>query len=314
MRSPIHLVDSFDYALGNCFQHQLWKALDDIGHVEHCSIEGLPEAMDYGPRPIISCLKQRTLMQKADWIAANVWDSPIVIYDQDPWQSYMDDSPYKGAYDHIATRLNVKTIALTTKWWADFVASKGHPTTFVKMWVLPEYVVSRTPYAERTEIAGFVGSVHPRRQQLLDIIDRSGIKTSVLRTNSLVYPMFLQEMAKLRIFVHNEDMTYTIDNGVELNFNTGMWVKDIEAAAAGCFSIRGKGDGSETYLQGIETVKLYDHIDQVPDVIHAIEKMDPVERQDTIDRTVELIRVSNVWQETAVTLLAETNDGSEGRI
>lgn len=302
---PIHLVDSFEYAQGNCFQHQLWKALDN--EVEHCSLAGLPAAMDHGPRPIISCLKQRTLMGMADWVAANVWDSPIVVYDQDPWQSYMDDSPYKGAYEHIATRLNVKSFALTTKWWADFVDGKGLPSTFVRMWVLPEYVVPRSSYVDRQNVAGFVGSVHPRRQQLLDIIEDHGIKTSILRTNSLAYPSFLSELSKLRIFVHNEDMTYTVENGRELNFNTGMWVKDVEAASQGCFSIRGKGEGSDTYLTSLKTVVLYDDIKQVPDIIKSIERMDSDERQDSIDETVRIIRETLVWEETARALLELVN-------
>jgi len=55
-------------------------------------------------------------------------------------------------------------------------------------------------------------------------------------------------------------------------------------------------------------VILYESIDQVPDIIRGIERMDPVERQATIDETVQNIRGSHVWQETArslVTLASE---------
>jgi hypothetical protein len=244
-------------------------------------------------------------MKNAEAIGKWLRNTPIVVYDQDPWQSYMDDSPYKGAYDVIARHMNVASFALTTKWWADFVASKGHPTTFVRMWVLPEYCVMPAPYSaqyvDRQHVAGFVGTVHPRRQQLLDVIEASGIKTNVLRTNSLSYQAFLSELTKLRIFVHNEDMTYRVDDQ-ELNFNTGMWVKDVEAASQGCFSIRSRGAGAETYLEGIETVRLYDDISEVPSIIRAIENMDPQVRQASIDRSVEHIRRSNKWQETAIAL------------
>lgn len=304
MRTIVQLIDSVPYIRENCFQHQLAHALG-----KHCRlvqielrdiIENKPVVAHDG---VISCLKQRTLMKHAPEARALFGSEPIVVYDQDPWQAYMDDSPYKGAYEYIAAHLNVRAFAMTTQWWVDFVKSKGHPTMFAKMGVLPEYCVPRKRYVERSALVGFVGSVHPRRRALLDVIEASGVPTSVLQTNSLMYASFLDELAKLRVFVHNEDMTYTVDDGYQLNFNTGMWVKDIEAASQGCFSIRGKGDGSMTYLEGAETVFLYDNMSEVPGIIKHIEAMDENERQSMIDRTVGVIKGSDVWSKTALSLI-----------
>lgn len=61
---------------------------------------------------------------------------------------------------------------------------------------------------------------------------------------------------------------------------------------------------TETYLKGVETVFCYETFDQIPGIISDIERMDPVQRQATIDRTVQNIRGSNRWQETARTLVA----------
>jgi hypothetical protein len=303
MKTILQLVDTVSYVRANCFQHQLAASLNEVCNLVQIELRAV---LNHDPQPfadgIISCLKQRTvdrhLVNLQRWLDGR----PIVIYDQDPWQAYMDDSPYKGTYDRVIQALNVKTFALTTQWWVDFLHTRGLPSTFVRMWVLPQYCVSRSSYLDRTKLAGFVGSVHPRRQVLLAIIEGAGIKTSVLHSNSLSYDTFLHELSKLRCFIHNEDMPVFVD-GQQLNFNTGMWVKDVEAASQGCFSIRGKGEGSETYLDALGTVLLYDDISQTPDIINNIEKMDPNERQSLIDRTVEHIRQSNKWQETAFTLI-----------
>lgn len=309
MKTIVQLVDTVEYINSNCFQHQLAMSLRqscDLIQVELQSIinnDPLPAADN-----VISCLKQRTLDKHLSAIQRCLLDRSIVVYDQDPWHAYMDDSPYKGSYERIAGALNVKTFALTTQWWVDFLHQRGLPATFVRMWVLPSYCVSRLPYVERLEVAGFVGTVHPRRQQLLDVIDNSGIKTSVLRSNSLTYGSFLDEISRLRCFVHNEDMPIFV-NGQELNFNTGMWVKDIEAVSQGCFSIRNVGEGSETYFgelpeeEGHRLVKLCNRIEDVPMLIRDIEKMDPVTRQRLIDRTCQYIKQSNKWQETADVLI-----------
>jgi hypothetical protein len=103
-------------------------------------------------------------------------------------------------------------------------------------------------------------------------------------------------------------MTYTVD-GQELNFNTGMWVKDIEAASQGCFSIRNVGEGSDSYFAELPTydgfglIRLCEHINQVPEMIRDIEKIDPSVRQWLINETVKTIRGSNVWKETAEALI-----------
>lgn len=301
MTQIIDLVDSIDYTLGNCFGHQLHHSL----HQSHPDVVtvALNDIHKYpNPKHIISRLKQRTLYRHAEQLRKWCGDTPMVVFDQDPWQAFMDDSPFKGAYDHIMKHINVKTFALTTKWWVDFLKERGLPSTFVRMWVLPQYVIKRPTYLERTIEAGFVGTVHPRRKQLLDVINAAGIETSVPRSNSYAYGPFLAELGNIRCFIHNEDMPIFVD-GKEYNFNTGMWVKDIEAISQGCFSIRDRGEDSETYLRGLNSLRLFDNIEQAPDVIRAIEKMDPGERQAILDTDVKFIREANVWAETAATLL-----------
>jgi len=310
VKTVIQLVDSIDYVRTNCFQHQLALALSETCNLVQIELKTVIDGRHPIPKAdsIISCLKQRSLDRYRDIVQCYLGGAPVTIYDQDPWQAFMDDSPYKGAYDRIASVLNVKTFALTTQWWVDFLCERNLPATFVRMWVLPKYCVPRQTYLERSAIAGFVGTVHPRRQQLLDVINNAGIETSVLKTNSLAYGSFLIELSKLRCFVHNEDMSIFVD-GKKLNFNTGMWVKDIEAASQGCFSIRNVGNGSATYFDDLPTIdgksliRLCESIEDVPRILTDIEKMDPQVRQLLIDQTVGYIKKANKWQETANLLI-----------
>lgn len=85
---------------------------------------------------------------------------------------------------------------------------------------------------------------------------------------------------------------------IETNLNVGLWVKDVEAAGRGCFSIRSRGVGSETYLDKIKTVLLYDHISEIPMIINQIIGMESKTRQDLINETVATIRDSNEWGKT----------------
>lgn len=300
MKQVIDLVDSVEYATSNCFGHQLSSVLDQFSNVRRVPLASIHQQQR--PDLIVSRLRQRTLLRECNSIGKWARDTPMVIFDQDPWQAYMDDSPYRGAYDVIAENINVKFFALTTKWWADFVNDKGHPSKFVRMWVLQEYCDVGRPFEERIA-AGFIGSLHPRRKELVDICKKAGVDVNVIKGNSLPYVPFLKEMSRLGIFVHNEDMPIYVD-GKELNFNTGMWVKDVEAISRGCFSIRSKADGWDTYLSGLETAVLYDNIRDVPDLIRAIQVMDPEERRNAALRSVQAVQKANVWHETALSLIS----------
>lgn len=305
MKRLLHIVDSFDYISSNCFQHQLQQALYDLNDwvvdtVSYNNLDRLTRGVG-SYDSIVSCLKQRTLFRESVMLKQRLRDAPITVYDQDPWQAYMDDSPFKGAYEHIASHLNIKTFAVTTKWWCDFINDRGLPSTFVKMWVLPKYC-NRGLTFEQRKGPGFVGSLHPRRKMLVDMCNSAGIQMNVLSGNALPYEQFLSALSNLSIFVHNEDMPIFID-GKEHNFNTGMWVKDIEALARGCYSVRSRASGHETYLAGLESAVLYDDIRQVPDIINGINNMDSDVRQASIDKAVKAIEGAHVWHETASILV-----------
>ena len=212
----------------------------------------------------------------------------------------MDGSPYKGVYERAVGRLNVDSFAVTTSWWADFIAQKGLPSRFVRMWVLPEYCSDDPAFVDRPVPVGFVGALHPYRRQLFDRLEEMGTNV-IVQGGGLGYADYLKALSGLQVFVHNEDAPITID-GQPANLNVGLWIKDVEAAARGCFTIRNRGVGENTYLAEIRTAFVYDDPAEVPDLIADIQRMDPKGRQTLIDATVENIRKADGWLETAITL------------
>jgi len=298
----IDLVDSIEYTINNCFTHQLFQTL----HKENSNITtvALQDIHKYpNPKYVISRLKQRSLFNNINKVRNWCNNTPIVIFDQDPWQAFMNDSPYKGAYELFCNELNVKSICVTTKWWADYISSKNIPGKFVKMWMLPEYCESNPWFDDRQISYAFIGTLHPHRKLLFDNLKSLNINVAVEK-GGLTYRDYLNKLSSLQVFIHSEDSELKVENEI-LNLDCGLWIKDIEAASRGCFSIRNRGVQSETYIKGIESIVLYNDVRQIPEILNSIQKMDPYMRQHLLDSSVRLIRDANKWQETANTLINE---------
>lgn len=302
MTQVIDLVDSIEYTTTNCFAHQLHAALHEVSPtIQTVALDDI----ENHPRPdrVICRLKQRTLCRCTDRLQRWLGDTPIVIFDQDPWEAFRDGSTFKGTYELAASRLNVLTFAVTTKRWADLVAERGLPSTFVRMWVQPRYVSRGPAYLDRPIEVGFVGALHPYRRQLFEQLEQMGTKVTVITGSSLPYPQYVEALSRLRVFIHCEDAPVVVD-GREENLKDGLWIKDVEAAARGCFSVRNAGAGQDTYCAGVDTVLTYADVREVPALLRALSNMDPLERQATIDRSVGYIQWVNGWHETALALLA----------
>lgn len=313
MKRLLHIVDSRDYITTNCFQHQLYDAFNRLNDWNVCTISydelgSLPIATGAFDR-IVSCLKQRTLFKHAEQLKNYLGDAEIVVYDQDPWESFNDDSPYKGSYDHIASHLNVRTFAVTTKAWADFLSSRGYRSKFVKMWVMRKYCDINLTYDERQFDLAFIGSLHPHRRLLFNELNDNGINVSIM-SQRLDYHDYMKALSKIRIFIHNEDKQIIVDKA-SMNLRDGLWIKDVEAAARGCFIIRNDGLDSTSYFHdfprdkaGNTVLRLYDSIESIPSIIDDIKKIDPIERLALMNRTVEYIKMSDIWLETASTIIS----------
>jgi hypothetical protein len=297
-----YLVDSVDYVRGNCFQHQLYATMRDVANVEIVELQHLLSRKTKFDG-IVSVLKQRTLFNNINKLRPIIGDTPLVIYDQDPWESFIDSSQYKDAYFHFTQAFNVTAIAVTTKFWADHLRKVGLPGVFVKMWMLQKYCDVGTPFINRTIDVAFIGRLHPYRKRLFDELTHQGINVTYI-PGTFKYNDFLRLLSNVRIFVHSEDSSIMVD-GETFNLNVGLWIKDIEAAARGAFSIRNNAEGADTYVDGIDTIRLFDDVHDVCSMIDDIHKMDETYRQTLLNTTVSKIKNANYWPNTATILIEQ---------
>lgn len=297
----LQLVDSIDYVRANCFQHQLLEAIRRKADVRLVTLADLRSTKAPQADMIVSCLRQRTIHQNLDALQRYLDGQAVVVYDQDPWHAYMDDSPYKGVYDRIAATLNLRFIAVTTQWWADLISSRDIPSRFVKMWMSPGYCVRGPAYVDRPTNLGFIGSVHPHRKRLFNEMTRQGHPVSVSGGHD--YAGYLNALHDVRTYVHSEDCELIVDGQVH-NLNVGLWAREVEVGARGCFSVRNWGSEHATYLvPEIRNTFLYHDVSELPNILRTIDTMDPAERQTRLDDTVRYIRDVDEWGKTAQVLV-----------
>lgn len=302
MKNILHIVDSHEYVRSNCFQHQLLKALNTAGVAKTCDLNELRSINVRNYDYVVSTLRLRTLYRQSVSLARLLHDTPIVVYDQDVWESFKDGGQFKGAYSAISNTLNVTTFAVTSEWWSHLVIDKGFPSTFVRMWVLPEYCNNAVKFSDRKVECGFIGGVWEHRKRLFSSLSEQGIVVEHGRTG-LRYNDFLNELSTIKFYVHCEDVQYNVD-GIPANIGTGLWVKDIEAAARGCYSIRDHQHGVESYASGIDTIRTYKDVKDIINIVNEVSAMNVIQRQECIDRAVEKIRKDNAWLKTAEILLS----------
>jgi hypothetical protein len=228
-------------------------------------------------------------------------DTPIVIYDQDPWEAFRKTSPYHGTYKACRDGLNVQFFAVTTRWWQEYLSKSGYSSQFVKMWVLPEYTLSEVTTASRRTQLGFLGTLHSHRKKLFNELTNDNIDV-ICKTSTLGYAAYLQALSKIECFIHSENSPIEMFDQ-NANMNYGLWVKEIEAMSQGCFCIRDKGLDSESYLENTKTVFLYDNVSEVKDIVKNLNNLSEKEKIEMLNESIQFVRSKDVWGETANILL-----------
>src|SRR5512135_1290145 len=93
------LVDSLEYAGTNCYQHQLSYELEAATDCRYVPLAQLEKLRMVPSTAVVFCrLKLRHLLTNIDRIASAVGDRQVVVYDQDPWESFMIGGEYYDAY------------------------------------------------------------------------------------------------------------------------------------------------------------------------------------------------------------------------
>jgi len=309
------LIDNIDYISTNCFQHQMRKTLEKEFDVTFINLDQVKKSKCYSNNAKFFCsMKARTVFQNIDSLATFLNGSEVILYDQDPWEWFVDNGPYKGSYQLASEKLNVKSFFVTSKWWADFIRKElGVHTTFVQMGVLPEYCQWR-PWEDRRVDLGFKGKLHPHRKKFFEELDYSfGMSSDPLETKKKVeidttpsnYRDFLDALSYYKIYVHSEERVFVID-GKPIPYN-GIWVKEIEAASQGCFVLRDYEEESEAYgVSDIPTIMTFESVADAKWKICEIMEMSTSKKNELTKTAVEKIRQQDSWKNSLAKAVKET--------
>lgn len=297
MKKILQLVDSESYVKKNCYQHQLHKSIDNQYDVTLCELVDFNQTDITEYDGVISTLKMRTLDKFSKEVKKLVKSKHLVVYDQDPWESYRINGGCVGAYEKISSIVSTSFV-ITTPWWVDYIKSKGHDVSLVNMGVLPEYCDIKPKTSSRKIDIGFIGSLHPHREKFLKKIQEVH-PVNITPGSSKPYKEFLEQLSTFKIYARSDDMQMKLNDGTITNMNFGMYAKDIEVAARGCFSIRDHNDGVSIACKDIKTIRTYTTVEEAIELINDILKKDKDEFDHISTEAVELIRNRDYWSEAA---------------
>lgn len=305
------VVDSLDYAKKNCFVSQLIDALilESKDKLQIINLEGLRylarDKNKISDQNLLFLVRQRIFYKHLDEISLLVGNATVDIYDQDPWNSYMIDSPSFGFYEKMKKQIQLGTLFLTSKWWSDYVLEREKINTlFVKMWMAPKLCMDS---GKRRTPLGFRGTLRGHRKNFFLDLQKMGIKVQIDRPG-LKYRKYLKYLSSLQIFVHDESDYFVCDFG-KVPMSYAMWVKDIEIAARGTFVIRNENQESTTYdVDRIPLIKTYKTISEIPEILASINRLSEVESQIVRKTSVNYIIEKNYWKTTAQELLLKNRN------
>jgi len=316
-RRCLYLVDTLQYVTENCFQSQLYSAIR-YGY-EISPVELFPTSLfqlryrwlkfDQYDR-IISVLRLRTLHQH--WPRLQKWlaGRPVSIYDQDPWENYIDSAPTKGVYQTLCANLNVEKVYVTAPWWARRLREDGVPAEFVRMGMEPAWCDPGPEFDDRPVYVGFRGAIHEHRQIVFNKLKQIGVQVEIGRER-LSYPAYMDYLQQLKFFAHDESALPLICNGEPVPRSTGMWVKSVETAARGTFCLRDYHEEGEAYnLASLPLIRCYTEPEQVPEIINEIANMSSTSRRELQVETVNQIRRQYDWLETAHIIATASNSNA----
>lgn len=308
MNRVLILADSRHYIRNNCFQSQLHESIRELKgsyQIEYFYISPKElqnfEMLKTRSKSflfVLSTLRQRVLFNNISFISKLIRDTPLKVYDQDPWQNYIDNSTSNGCYNLLNDNFQLSNLFVTSNYWANYIRKVDKlPAAFVKMGMLPKLCHTGFPQSKRERLVEFKGTLHPHRHEAFTEMRKYGQEIK-FNSEILKYPKYLRYLQKLAIFVHDES-GYWICRGEKIPMGTGMWVKDIEVASQGCFSIRNFSEESKTYsIDNIPLVKFYNHPRQVQEIVDEIFSLSKEEINDIQSSSVQFISENDNWHET----------------
>ena len=107
------------------------------------------------------------------------------------------------------------------------------------------------------------------------------------------FHQYLKTVQQIGVFLHDERADVYLDGVLSLN---GIWIKEIEVAARGCFALRNMDEDFGSYgFEQISTVFAYRDETEVPEILERIQAMPEIEKDERRAATVDAIRQRNDW-------------------
>lgn len=300
MATLLVLVDTLKYIKTNCYQHQVYATLKKHYRLKPIELAAIQKGKKIPKTDqVISLLKLRSVDKNLDAVQRYLGGRQLFLYEQDPWEAFREDSPYYGAYGRICSSLNVRAFLNTSQWWSNYINSKGHPSRFVRMGMLPKYCKFEKTWEKRKHHLAFQGTVHPHRKKFFDQLEALGLHVETLK--GVEYHKYIKSLSDIRVYLHSEDDPWLVEG--KLIPRNALWIKNTEVAARGTFSIRNFDEDAKAYgIQDLPTCYTFNRVEEVPEIVHQIESMDPRQRNERMRAAVEMMKKRNDW-ETIVTEL-----------
>ena len=298
----LYLVDDLRYIQNDCYQAGLYEEIKN--HCEFTLFEFNPTPLlhlkKYITNPkkfdkVISVLRLRTLYKHWPYLSSWLSGKEIIIYDQDPWESYIDDSPYNGVYNILKSNLNINVVHVTAPYWRDMLRNDGINSEFAEMGTPKEKCSIGLPIDSRSIDCGFIGSLHPRRKISFEKLQQLGVDVKI-PSSRLSHGDYLNYIQKMKIFIFDESQGVWICNQKKIKPSTGMWIKAIEIASRGTFCVRDfHREGNAYNINDIPLIQCFKSINEVPDIVDRILTM-PSRRKNEIQKhSVDFIKNRNSW-------------------
>ena len=313
----LQLVDSVEYVRTNSFQKQLLASLENSWDIaEHVLV---PISSMQGEVPdgykILSTIKLRSLIKHQEVIKKYLNGAPVMVYEQDPWESFCDGATYPGAYETIFNVLNIKTFLNNSKFWSDVVNSRGMKSTFVHAGIDPNICSVGESWELRDKTPIFVGSVHDWRRTSYDYLkEKTGVSVKFVPFMSS-YDEYIRYTRTLGCFIAfvvpavpagTSWEKLFVMNGEKMTDSMVPPLKALENAAQGCFTIISNSQEFSSYhCENVPCILTYDNVAEIPSMIDFVSSLGVDEANSMIKQSVEHIKSKMGWQDFVEILRAE---------
>lgn len=293
----IQVVDSVEYVQENCYQHQLLidlKRRYNHAIVPLTQLETL-QSID-NDVVVLSTVKIRNVYANLPRFKAIFGTRKIFIYDQDPWESFIDIATYPRGYYSVVDAMSNAEFIVTSGWWADFINTQGLKAHFCRIWVLPDYCRIPNQFQNRNTTLAFRGLVHTFRKTAIDNIQKLGRSVTVLPAATR-YSEWLGWLQQQRYFFNPEPSDGWLINGKMTPRNCGG-PKNVEIVSQGCFALcdaSADGELQNYQIDNVPCMLTYKSLEHCVELVRQVDALSITQANVMIEQSVAAIKQVNGW-------------------